>query len=171
MLEECQILLSLQEADLEVHEAILAEELECDLHSSDGRDLSAELDKARALADGITDERATEAMQLSQRVMGISSALVDLGMLPIQDIAQLLKLAQEVLSVADLVLKHLQEALASCVGPQDLGSDGRRTRDFVPSSPSLFHFFSVFLPFETTVKDVPKNFGRYIPGPLCPQPQ
>jgi hypothetical protein len=93
MLEECQILLSLQEADLEVHEAILAEELECDLHSSDGRDLSAELDKARALADGITDERATEAMQLSQRVMGISSALVDLGMLPIQDIAQLLKLA------------------------------------------------------------------------------
>jgi hypothetical protein len=52
MLEERQILLSLQEMDLEVREAILAEELERNLHSSDGRDLSPELDKARALADG-----------------------------------------------------------------------------------------------------------------------
>jgi hypothetical protein len=43
-LEECQILLSLQEADLEVHEAILAEELERGPHSSDGLDLSVELD-------------------------------------------------------------------------------------------------------------------------------
>jgi hypothetical protein len=51
--------------------------------------------------------------------MGISNTLADLGMLPIQDIPQLLKLAQEVLSVVDLVLKHLQQALASGVGPWD----------------------------------------------------
>jgi hypothetical protein len=61
-LEECQILLCLQEANLEVHEAILVVALERGLHSSDWQDKSAELDKAHALADGITDEHAIEAM-------------------------------------------------------------------------------------------------------------
>jgi hypothetical protein len=61
-LEECQILLCLQEANLEVHEAILVAALERGLHSSDWQDMSAELDKAHALADGITDEHAVEAM-------------------------------------------------------------------------------------------------------------
>jgi hypothetical protein len=45
--------------------------------------------------------------------MGISSVLVDLGMLPVQDIPQILKSALEVLPMTDLILKHLQEALAS----------------------------------------------------------
>jgi hypothetical protein len=45
--------------------------------------------------------------------MGISNALVNLGMMPIQDIPQLPKLAREVLPVAGLILEHLQEALAS----------------------------------------------------------
>jgi hypothetical protein len=36
--------------------------------------------------DGINGECTTEAGRLSQQVMGISNALVDLGMLPIQDI-------------------------------------------------------------------------------------
>jgi hypothetical protein len=39
--------------------------------------------------------------------MGISNALVDLGMLPIQDIPHLLKLAREVLMAAGLFLEHL----------------------------------------------------------------
>jgi hypothetical protein len=47
-LEECQILLYLQDTDLEVCEVILAEELERRQHSTDGRDLSVELGKARA---------------------------------------------------------------------------------------------------------------------------
>jgi hypothetical protein len=51
-------------------------------------------------------------MRLSHRVVGISNALADLGMLPIQDIPQLPKSAWEVLSVADLILKQLQEVLA-----------------------------------------------------------
>jgi hypothetical protein len=46
-LEERQILLSMHEADLEVHETMLEEELERGMHSSDGWNLSAELDKAR----------------------------------------------------------------------------------------------------------------------------
>jgi hypothetical protein len=67
-----------------------------------------EIDKAHALMDGITDERAAEVMPLSQHVMAISTALVDLGMLPVQDIPQLLKSAREVLPTTDLILKCLQ---------------------------------------------------------------
>jgi hypothetical protein len=51
--------------DLEVQEAILVEELEHDLHPTDGRELSVELDKARTCADRIDGECATEAEQLS----------------------------------------------------------------------------------------------------------
>jgi hypothetical protein len=65
MLVECQIFLYHQEAELEVCEVILAEELGSNLHSSDGWDLPVELDKACTIADGITDERTTEARQLS----------------------------------------------------------------------------------------------------------
>jgi hypothetical protein len=49
-------------------------------------DLTTELEEIRACVDGIMGERATEAGQLSQLVMGISKALVDLGMLLIWDI-------------------------------------------------------------------------------------
>jgi hypothetical protein len=69
--------------------------------------------------DIINNKRATEAEQLSHRVMRISNVLVDLGMLPIQDISQLLKSAREVLPAVDLVLRCLQEALASGVGLWD----------------------------------------------------
>jgi hypothetical protein len=51
--------------------------------------------------------------------MGISSTLVDLGMLPIQDISQLPKSAREVLTVAGLILEHLREAQASDTGSLD----------------------------------------------------
>jgi hypothetical protein len=47
--------------DLEVREAILAEELEHVPHPIDGRDISVELDKARERADGIDFEHAAEA--------------------------------------------------------------------------------------------------------------
>jgi hypothetical protein len=56
--------------------------------------------------DGITGERATESEQLSQLVIEISNALVDLGMLPISDIPQLLKSSQDVLMAIGL-LEHL----------------------------------------------------------------
>jgi hypothetical protein len=105
--------------DLEVREAILVEELEHDLHPTDGWELSVELDKARTCVDRIDGERATEAEQLSQWVMRISSVLVDLGLRPIQDIPQLSKSAQEVLPAVDLTFKRLQEALASGAGPWD----------------------------------------------------
>jgi hypothetical protein len=63
--------------------------------------------------------------------MRISGVLVDLGMLPVQNIAQVPKLAPEVLSAADLILQHHGTELW----------DDHRTRDFGSSAMSLFHFF------------------------------
>jgi hypothetical protein len=48
--------------------------------------------------------------------MRFSDVLVDLGILPIQDICQLLKSAWEVMLVVDLILQCLQEALTSGAG-------------------------------------------------------
>jgi hypothetical protein len=86
MLEECQILLSLQEMDLEVWEVKLVEE--CGLHSFDGRDLSVELEELHMRMAGVEDERATKAGKLSVLVIEASNALVDLGMLLIRDVPQ-----------------------------------------------------------------------------------
>jgi hypothetical protein len=86
MLEECQILLLLQEMDKEVWEAKLAEEQAHGLHSFDRRDLSTELEEFHARMAAVEDERAIEARDLSVLVIEASNALVDLGMLPIRDI-------------------------------------------------------------------------------------
>jgi hypothetical protein len=88
MLEECQILLSLQEMDLEVWEVKLVEEQTCGLHSFDGRDLSVELEELHMRMAGVEDERATKARKLSVLVIEASNALVDLGMLLIRDVPQ-----------------------------------------------------------------------------------
>jgi hypothetical protein len=61
-------------------------------------------------------------------------------MTPVKDIPQLLKWAWEVLSVVDLVLKHLQEALAFGAGLWDSAWDGHYARNFRPSTSSLFRF-------------------------------
>jgi hypothetical protein len=95
-----------------VWETIKAEELERGMYRTDEPDLSAELDKARVRVDRIDNEHAVEVKQLSQWVVRISIIMFDLGLLPIQDIPQLLKSAQEVLLVVD-ILKRLQEVLAS----------------------------------------------------------
>jgi hypothetical protein len=65
MLEECQILLfCLQEMDLKVREAKLAEEQSCGLHFFDGRDLSVKLEGLHMHVASVEDERATEAGEL-----------------------------------------------------------------------------------------------------------
>jgi hypothetical protein len=53
------------------------------MHPPDRQNRSAELDKIHAHMDRINSERATEAERLLQLVVGISNALVDLGVLPI----------------------------------------------------------------------------------------
>jgi hypothetical protein len=89
----------------------------CGLHPFDGRDLLAELEEIHARMDRIMGECTTEARRLSQLALGISNALVNLGMLPVWDIAQFLKSAQEVLTMTGLLLEHLREARASSAGP------------------------------------------------------
>jgi hypothetical protein len=98
---------------------MLVKEQVCGLHPHDGWDLLMELEGIRARVDGIGGERAVEAGQLSQLVMEISNAPADLGMLPIQDIPQLSRSAQEVLTTAGLLLERLREAQASGAGPWD----------------------------------------------------
>jgi hypothetical protein len=69
--------------------------------------------------NGINDEHTVEVGRLSQYIVGISNVLVDLCMLPVQDVPQLLKLGWEVLSTVDLILKCMQEAVASGTSPWD----------------------------------------------------
>jgi hypothetical protein len=71
---------------MEVQEVILVEEQGHGLHSFDGWGLSVELEEIPTRVDGIEGERAAKAGQLSQLVMEISSALVHIGILPVQDI-------------------------------------------------------------------------------------
>jgi hypothetical protein len=109
-LEQRATLLGLQVTDLVVCEGILAEELERGLHPLKRWDSSMELDKVRARVDRIADDRAAEAEWLSCQVAQVAGVLTDLGLLPIEDIPQLSKTAQEVLPVVALILKCLQEA-------------------------------------------------------------
>jgi hypothetical protein len=71
---------------MEVQEMILVEEQGHDLHPFNGWGFSVELKEIPARVDGIEGERAAKAHQLLQLVMAISSALVDIGILPVQDI-------------------------------------------------------------------------------------
>jgi hypothetical protein len=64
MLVERQILLSLQETYMEVHEVKLAEEQARGLHPFDGRDLLVKLEKLCVCVAGVEDERAAEAGKL-----------------------------------------------------------------------------------------------------------
>jgi hypothetical protein len=119
MLEERQILLSLQEMDPEVQKVKLAEEQACSLHSFSGQDLSTEMEDLRTRVAGVEDECTIEVGKLSMLVAGIPNARVDLKMLPIWDIPQLPMMAQEVLEVAGLILEHLREEDASGASPWD----------------------------------------------------
>jgi hypothetical protein len=92
--------------DLEVQEVKLAEEQARVLHSSNRRDLSVELEELRILVARVKDECTTKAGELSRLVMEISNVLIDLGMLPIRDIPQLPKMAQEVLAAVGLTLER-----------------------------------------------------------------
>jgi hypothetical protein len=95
----------------------LAKEQAQGLYSFDGRDLSAELEELHGCVAKIESKRAVEAVQLSQLVMNISDALVDLGGFPIRDIPAHPKSAQDVLTVANRILEHLQEEHASSASP------------------------------------------------------
>jgi hypothetical protein len=83
--------------------------------------------------------------------VGIFNSLVDLGMMPIQDIPQLPKSSQEVLPTASLILEFLQEVLASDAGPWEGAWAGRRAHGFGSSASSPFHFLFFFCPLKMVV--------------------
>jgi hypothetical protein len=60
----------------------------------------------------VEDERTTEAREVSMLVMEASNALVDLRMLPIQDIPKLSKTAHGVMAAASLILECIREGHA-----------------------------------------------------------
>jgi hypothetical protein len=109
MLEEHQIFLSLSKKELKFREAKLVEEQARSLHSIDRRDLPAELEELRVWVAGVEDEHAAKAGELSALVVEASNALIDLMMIPIQDVPQHLKMAQEVLKAAGVILGRLRE--------------------------------------------------------------
>jgi DnaJ-domain-containing protein 1 len=85
MLEERQILLSLQKTELVVRKTKLAEEQARGIRPFDAWDLLGELEELHARVAGVEDEQTAEAGRMSTLVVGIYNALVDLGMLLIQD--------------------------------------------------------------------------------------
>jgi hypothetical protein len=64
----------------------------------------------------VENEPAVEAVQLSRLIMEISDALVGLGLSPIRDVPTHPASAQDVLTVAGLILECLQEEHASRAG-------------------------------------------------------
>jgi hypothetical protein len=88
---------------LEVQEAMMAEEQARGMHMR----FVGRVRGDSCMRGQDQGEHTTEAGHLSQLVVGISNALADIGMLPIQDISQLPKSAQEVLTVAGLLLERL----------------------------------------------------------------
>jgi hypothetical protein len=110
-------ILTVRETDLEWQEEKLAEEQVQGLYSFDGRDLLMELEELHERVAEVENEHAAEAMQLSRSVMEISDALIDLGVFLIWDIPAQPRSAQDVLTVASLVLEHLREEHAFAAGP------------------------------------------------------
>jgi hypothetical protein len=97
----------------------LVEEHARDIHCSDEQNLPVELEELSVCVVGVEDKRAVEAEKLSKLVVDISNSLVDLGTLPIRDIPQLSKMAQEVLVAVRLILERLREEHASATGYWD----------------------------------------------------
>jgi hypothetical protein len=95
----------------------LVEEQARDIYSFDRGDLSAELGELRGSVAGVESECAAEAVQLSWSVMEISDASTDLGVFPIRDIPTHPELAQDVLTVASLILESLREECAFGADP------------------------------------------------------
>jgi hypothetical protein len=87
------------------------------LYSFDERDLSVEPEELHEHVARVEGECAAEAVKLSQSIVEVSDALVDLGVFPIRDIPRHPMSAQDVLTAADLILEHLREEHASGVGP------------------------------------------------------
>jgi hypothetical protein len=109
VLSGCQFILFMQETDLEHREEMWVEDQARGLCPPDGRNLSLELGKLHERVAKAEDDRAVEAEQLSRSIREIFDALVDLIVLPIQDVPSQPWLAKDVLVAFSLVLERLRE--------------------------------------------------------------
>jgi hypothetical protein len=78
-----------------------------------------ELNETHTRVRGIALDRVTEVGRLSRGLIWVAGELIDLGLLPIEDIPQLSKIAQDALLAVALLLKRLQEQLGSSAGQWD----------------------------------------------------
>jgi hypothetical protein len=81
--------------------------------------------------------------KLSTLVVGISNALVDIRMLPTQDILKLPKTVQEIFAATGLILEHLREGHTYGTGPWDQSLAGRRLLGPLAIVPLIFSFDSL----------------------------
>jgi hypothetical protein len=126
-----------------MQEAKLAEEQAHNPYSFDGRDLPTELEELRVCVAGVEDERTAEAGELAVLVVATSNALVDLRMLPIQEVPQLPNTAQE-------VLKAVVSSWSTCerCAPPTLVPGTRRWSATIPVARAiLLAIFGLFLFF------------------------
>jgi hypothetical protein len=107
MLEEAKVLVAEQKRDLKVRQVAMAEAQAHDLYPHDGWDLLAELEGLHERMAGVKDECVAKAEEPVALVMGISKALVDLSLPPIQGVPQVLRKAREVLEATGIILKCL----------------------------------------------------------------
>jgi hypothetical protein len=87
----------------------LAEDQARCLYPPSRRSLPSELGKLCERIAGTEDDHTVEAEQLSQSIREISNALVNLNVLPIQDIPSQSWSAKDVLAVFSVVLDKLRE--------------------------------------------------------------
>jgi hypothetical protein len=92
---------------MKVREVKLVEEQACDLHSFDGHDLLVELEELRVRVARAEEKRATKVGKLAALVIEAANTLMDLGMLPVREIPQNPKKAQDVLKAVGVILEHL----------------------------------------------------------------
>jgi hypothetical protein len=80
--------------------------------------LSSKLERLREHMAGVEDDRAVKGEQQSWSIKETSDALVDLNVLPIQDIPSQPRSAKDVLAVFGLILERLREDHASSTSSQ-----------------------------------------------------
>jgi hypothetical protein len=68
---------------------------------------------------GVADNWDAEAERLSRQLAWVAKVLIDLGLLPIEDMPRLPQMARDALPVVTLVVECLQEVLDFGAGPWD----------------------------------------------------
>jgi hypothetical protein len=160
-------ILSVHEVDLEWWEEKLATEQAQGLYPFDGRDILVELEELREHMARVENEHDVEAVQLSRLVMEISDALVGLGLSPIWGIPAHPTSAQDVLTMANLIMEHMWKNMppTRVPGSKTCLSGAATTAGYPIYHLYYFCFWHVCNVHVYTTK-ILKNLCPYIPASL-----